>query len=41
MAQIAAAVEGVSDAGWRNADEDRWAEIAAAATSGKHAPAAD
>ena len=28
MAQIAAAVEGVSDAGWRNAEEDRWATIA-------------
>jgi len=32
MAQIAAAVEGVSDAG-RNADDDRWANIAAADTS--------
>ncbi|HEY1784507.1 MAG TPA: hypothetical protein VGG30_03125 [Pirellulales bacterium] len=29
MAQIAAAVEGVSDAGWRSADEDRWPSIAA------------
>ena len=35
MAQIAAAVEGVSDAGWRGADEDRWASIAAAADFGR------
>jgi hypothetical protein len=41
MAQIAAAVEGVSDAGWRNADEDRWAEIAAAHPSGERVSAAD
>ncbi|HEX4145098.1 MAG TPA: hypothetical protein VHY91_16445 [Pirellulales bacterium] len=32
MAQIAAAVEGVSDAGWRSADADGWATMAAAET---------
>jgi hypothetical protein len=39
MAQIAAAVEGVSDAGCRTADDDRWSEIASAEPSVEHVSA--